>query len=88
MTVTFLEASFEAKLVSTCVNRLIFWHVDKPTRVRGVPHFSLNLAFTKDPSDVSSISYRNPMGNCNILDTKFTLAASLTALIPPQLVKQ
>lgn len=61
VTVSAPESSFAIKLLVTCENRLFFLHVDKPTRFRGVQHSLLDVTFTKDPSDISYSSNRNPL---------------------------
>lgn len=46
------------------------------------------ISFTKDPLDITNLSYGNRMGTCDPSASEFTLAASLTTWIPTWLIKQ
>lgn len=72
------EPCFKVKLLATNESCLFFHHVDKPTQFREVWHSLLNLASTKDPSDISSLYYRNPLRKSDHLVTEFALAVSLS----------
>lgn len=80
MTICAPETFFEAKSLATFERCLFFQHIDR--------HSLLNLAFFKDPSDISMLAYRNPLRNSDNLDIEFALVASSTKLLSTRLVKQ
>lgn len=72
--------SFDAKLAAVCGELLFFQEIGMSTRFLGENYLPLDLFSIKDSTDISDISYLNPLGFSGHI-RKFSLVVALSTNI-------